>query len=144
MEQVGEGQKLHDEVACLCLHLEEQRPVADDVLVLERLYIREIFLQEEDVLPIESYRLYCIPPPRLFLGTMSDHTMRALTDLLADGILVLKERMEPLLILRVQVRDHLRESEVLIDEVATGLATAVLLQFDLQLRRGLVQHRQRG
>jgi hypothetical protein len=132
VQQVGEGQELHDEVAGLCLHLEEQRPVADDVLVLERLYVREIFLEEEDVLPVESYRLYCIPPPRLFFSTMFDHTMRALADLLSNGILVLKKRMKPLLVIRIQLRDHFREGEVLIDEVGAGLATAILLQFDLQ------------
>ena len=90
MEEIGEGQKFHDEIAGLGLHLEKECPVPDDLLVSQCLDVREVLLQKEDVLPVQSDRLDRIPLTRLFFSTMPNHSMRPLSNLLPDGILILE------------------------------------------------------
>ena len=52
--------------------------------------------------------------------------------------------MKPFLIIRIQLGAHLGNGQFLVYEVRAGLTTAILLQFDLKLVCGLVQHGQRG
>jgi hypothetical protein len=54
VQQIGEGDVIHDEVALFLVHLQEEGLVFDDVFVVEMLDIREISLQEEDVLPVQA------------------------------------------------------------------------------------------
>lgn len=99
MEEVGEGEVVHDEVAGLCAHFEEEGAVADDVGVFKRFDVGEVLLEEEDVLAVEGDGLNCKPLPGQPLHTVPDHPMRPLADLLPHRVLILKHRMEALLLL---------------------------------------------
>lgn len=71
------------------------------MLVLECLDIREILFQEEDVLPIKGKSLYCKALTRTLLSAMSHHPMCTFADLLAQGVLVLKQRSKPFLLVGI-------------------------------------------
>lgn len=75
--------------------------VADDVFVTQCLDVCKVFLQEEDVLPIECDRLHCKPSTSAALGAVSHHSMRPLAYLLAQRVLILKQRSKPFLLIGI-------------------------------------------
>lgn len=125
------------------LHLEEERLVADDVLVVQRLNVHEVLLEEEDVLAVQRYRLHCVALVGRFGEAVADHPVRPLADLVAERVLVLEEGVELVGGVRVLVGVDLGERHLLVGEDGARLPAPVLLQFLLQLQRGLVDHRHR-
>ena len=56
--------------------------VGDDVSMVQMLYIREVSLQEEDVLPVQTDRFHCQDLTSIYMRAFLDDSVSTLTDLL--------------------------------------------------------------
>lgn len=72
--------------------------VPNDVLMFQRLYICEIFLKEEDMFSIQRDGLDGKAQISFFFNAMANNSMRSLSYLLPDRVLVLEERVKTLLL----------------------------------------------
>ena len=56
--------------------------VGDDVSMVQMLYIREVSLQEEDVLPVQTDRFYRQDLTSIYMRAFLDDSVSTLSDLL--------------------------------------------------------------
>jgi hypothetical protein len=142
-EKVGEGQVVHDQVALLRLHLEEQCVVGDDVTMLKVFDVCEVLLQKQDMLSVEAHCFYRSQFPSFPTEALLHHPVGALPDLVAHDVPVREDGAG--FVVGVDAEGvHVAEDQFGISQRAAGLAAAVLLQFDLQLEGRLLEDGQRG
>lgn len=59
VQQIWKWHVIHDQMALFFVHFEEEGVVGDDVAVVQMLYVREVALQEKDVLAVQTDALHC-------------------------------------------------------------------------------------